>query len=72
MLTLIQAKELRAYLKGKGAQIADQGPEDFVTDLKQLVENCKVIWQSNDTNESGIEREVFHIAIYALILIPTL
>ena len=44
---------MRAYLKSKGAKISEEGNNDFVADLKELVENCSVIWQGNNTNETG-------------------
>ena len=58
-LEISQAKELRAYLKSKGAKISDDGPEDFVSDLKELIENCSVTWQSSDANESGIYSTIY-------------
>jgi len=41
-------------LNSKGAAISDQGPEDFVANLKELVEKCSVTWQHSDSNDTGI------------------
>ncbi|XP_067931256.1 eukaryotic translation initiation factor 3 subunit M-like [Watersipora subatra] len=64
-----QAKELRCHLKSKGADICEDGPEDFVADLKQLIKNCTILWKSTEASEAEIEA-VMNSLISLVILVP--
>lgn len=42
------------YLRAKGASNVDEnGKDDFIVDLKDLIGSCGVSWRSSDASENG-------------------
>lgn len=40
-------------MKSKGADISETGTDDFVIDLKELIDVCAVTWSGADSTEAG-------------------
>lgn len=54
-IVLLQAQELRSYLKSLGADISEEKAEaGILTDLRHIIEASSICWNLKDVSESGI------------------